>query len=172
MADAQHAKAPAALWVVALVVTFVGASAACKTVISLFYGRSIFDLAAIGVLSGPGLLALGRASRGLTLAGASMCLVAVTVELLAAPAIAAGPIRILSHGRELATVPGWFVLGWLIGAAVLSAYVVWVLLRPDVKALFDAEGPGPVRLSGARRLAVTGAALVAVLWSLAWTSFI
>jgi hypothetical protein len=93
----------------------------------------------LGLFIGPGLLKLRRGWRTCALVYLVIALIAIPIITLLSLGAPASGFHISVFGQPLSRAPMELVLVIAIGAFLLGVWALWVLTRPEVRALFSAD---------------------------------
>ncbi len=126
---------PRSLTVVAALFIFDGALAVLEIVLALLGGRIDLNFGVLGIPIGWGLLHLSSGWRSLALLFLGIAVVGIPI--IALLFLGAGPVTFSLFGFAAGNAPKELALA-VAALAALSAWQLWVLTRPDIRALFEA----------------------------------
>jgi hypothetical protein len=93
----------------------------------------------LGLFIGPGLLKLRRGWRTCALVYLVIALIAIPIITALSLGAPGSGFRICVFGRPLSRAPMELVLVIAVGAFVLGVWALWVLTRPEIRALFGLD---------------------------------
>jgi len=157
---------PLDLKIVALVFVFSGAAALFEMVIGLVQGSWLLDLNILCLPAGLGLLRLRPNGLALAIVYTGLCFVVMAAGGLIVGALEFTPLGALAPDELTVNRPVAAVVLWVLLCA-LGLWVLGVLTRPKVRALFRSARKAPRRLSRGERAVVCLAVVGALLLSLA-----
>jgi len=129
---------PLALRVVAGLHVFLGVCAVIEVVVSLLHSHINLNFGVLGLWIGPGLLRHDRVWRNWALAFLGIAFVGL--PLFCALAVRHAALNFKLFGVPMGQVPTGIAFAVVIPVLMISAWEYHVLIRPDIRALFE-RGP-------------------------------
>ena len=130
---------PVSLKVVAWFFIVGGVLACIEIVVALMSGHININFGILGLFIGPGLLKLRRGWRTCALVYLVVALIAIPIITVLSLGAPASGFHISVFGQPLSRAPMELVLVIATGAFLLSVWVLWVLTRPQIRALFGLD---------------------------------
>ena len=130
---------PVLLKVVAWIFIIGGVLACIEIVVALMNEHVNINIGVLGLFIGPGLLKLRRSWRTCALAYLVIALITIPIITLLSLVAPASEFGICIFGQPLGRAPMELVLVIAIGSFSLGAWVLWVLTRPQIRALFGLD---------------------------------
>jgi len=127
---------PVSLKVVAWIFIIGGVLACIEIVVALLHEHININFGVLGLFIGPGLLKLRRGWRTCALVYLVIALIAIPIITLLSLGAPASGFHISVFGQPLSRAPMELVLVIAIGAFLLGVWALWVLTRPEIRALF------------------------------------
>lgn len=134
--DTMKQPLPRSLTVVAALFVLSGVLALVEIVLALLSGRIDLNFGVLGVPIGWGLLHLSPGWR--TLAVVFLLIAVVGLPIIALLFLgASGPVTVTLFGWSVGSASKELALVVSALAFAMSAWQLWVLMRPDIRALFE-----------------------------------
>jgi hypothetical protein len=136
----ENRRVPISLKIVAALFIFGGISALIEVIVAFMHRSLNINFGILGLFIGPGLLALRPGWR-------TCALILIWIGLIAFPLFAVlvlayhPPLNISLFGQDIGKAPPEAGLFAAAVAFALTLWSYWVLVRPDVRRLFDYRPP-------------------------------